>query len=124
TDALFYEAGFDLIGYHGTPIWDFFKDGHSDSRKGYELRQQYPNPVIAYAGMSPWAFETSREIKEEVDRLVDAGATGLKLYPPRYVNRVTLANPMGDETHAYPMIERAIERGVRAIASHKALPVG
>jgi predicted TIM-barrel fold metal-dependent hydrolase len=122
--TLFFEAGIDLIGYHGTPIWDFFKDGHSDSEKGFVLRREYPNRVIAYAGMNPWGFETAREIRAEVDRLADAGATGLKLYAARYVNGATLANPMDDEKHAYPMIERAIERGIRAIASHKALPVG
>lgn len=123
-DALFYESGIDLIGYHGTPIYDFFKDGHSANHKGFELRKEYPNRVIAYGAINPWAFDTADEIKREVDRLVDAGATGLKIYAARYIDRRTVPNPLDDEKYSFPMIERAIERGVKVIGSHKAIPIG
>lgn len=123
-DALFYETGIDLISHHGTPIFDFFKDGHSDTEKGFELLAEYPNRIIAYAAINPWAFDSAQEIRQEVDRLADRGATGLKLYAARYYNGATLPNRMDDEKHAYPMIERALERGVRVIASHKAIPIG
>jgi uncharacterized protein len=123
-DTLFFEAGIDLICHHGTPIWDFFKDGHADTEKGFELRDAYPGRAMAYGAMNPWAFDDAQAIRDEVDRLVDRGASGLKLYAARYHNGATLPNRMDDETYAYPMIERAIERGVKVIASHKALPIG
>jgi len=123
-DTLFFESNIDLISHHGTPIWDFFKDGHSDTEKGFDLLVEYPTRAVAYGAMNPWAFADARQIGDEVDRLVDRGATGLKLYAARYYNGDTLANRMDDPTYAYPMIERAIERGVKVIASHKALPIG
>ncbi|WP_406462399.1 amidohydrolase family protein [Streptomyces sp. NBC_01622] len=124
SEALFFETGIDFVSYHGTPIFDFFKDGHSATGKGFELLARYPDRVIVYAGINPWAFETAQEIRDEVDRLVDLGATGLKLYAARYERGATLPSRMDDEKHAFPMIERAIERGVRVIASHKAIPIG
>jgi len=123
-EGLFYEAGIDVICHHGTPIYDFFKDGHAATHKGFELLQQYPQRVVAYAAMNPWQYDSAREIRDEVDRLVDLGATGLKIYAARYAGGTTLSNRMDDERYAYPMIERAIERGVKAVASHKAIPIG
>ena len=123
-ETLFFEGGIDLICHHGTPIFDFFKDGHSATFKGFELKARYPTRTVAYGGINPWGFDSAAEIRAEVDRLVDQGATGLKLYGGRYDRGRTLASRMDDEKYAFPMIERAIERGVRAIASHKAIPVG
>lgn len=123
-DALFYETGIDLVSYHGTPIYDFFRDGHSATKKGFELLREYPNRIVVYGAMNPWGLDSASAIRDEVDRLVDQGATGLKLYAARYDRGATLANRMDDDAYAYPMIERAIERGVRVIASHKALPIG
>jgi len=123
-DTLFYEAGVDVICHHGTPIWSFFKDGHAANKKGLELKRAYPQRAVAYAGIDPWELETPEAVRAEVDRLADEGYTGLKLYAARYKDRRTYANPLDDEKLAYPMIEQAIERGIKAIGSHKAIPVG
>lgn len=124
SDALFYETGVDLIGYHGTPIYDFFRDGHSANHKGYELLAKHPGRVIAYGAIDPWSFDSPQQIEEEVDRLAEAGVSGLKLYAARFIDRRTVANPLDDEEVAYPMIERALARGISVVASHKAIPIG
>jgi len=123
-DTLFFESGIDLISHHGTPIFDFWKDGHTATHKGLEMKAKYPSRVIVYAAICPWFFDSEAEIRREVDLHADAGATGLKIYGARYVNGKTIGQRMDDEKYAYPMIEQALERGIKVIASHKAIPAG
>jgi hypothetical protein len=123
-DALFYEVGVDMIAYHGTPIYDFFKDGHSATFKGLDMREKHPTRTIVYGAINPYVFDSAAEIRDEVDRLADAGITGLKIYAARYVDGVTYEHRLDDKALAFPMIERALERGIRTIATHKAVPQG
>ncbi len=123
-DVLFYESGVDLIAYHGTPIYDFFKDGHSATFKGFELREQFPERTVVYAAINPYVFGSASEIHDEVDLLADLGVTGLKIYAARYADGVTYEQRLDDKGFAFPMIERAIERGIHTIATHKAIPQG
>jgi uncharacterized protein len=123
-ETLYFEGGVDLVCHHGTPIHDFFFDGHADTEKGFELKKRFPGRSLAYGAINPFVLDDAAAIRREVDRLVDAGSDGLKLYAGRYVGGKTYAQRLDDEKHAYPMIERALERGVRAIATHKAVPLG
>jgi hypothetical protein len=91
-EAIFLESDVDLAAYHGTPIFDFYRDGHSDTR------------MEALVG------------EHQVD--------GIKVYAAWYANGKTLPIPLDDPEFGFPFIERAIELGVRVIATHKALPFG
>src|SRR4051812_2359787 len=49
------ETEIDLVVYHGTPIYDLWRDGHSANDKGAELRRRNPGRVMFYAGLNPMA---------------------------------------------------------------------
>jgi hypothetical protein len=124
SDTLFYEAGVDFICHHGTPIYDFFHDGHSANEKGYELQERFGDRVITYAAINPFELDAA-QTRAKVDEFVDEhGTSGLKVYGARYANGKTFDQRLDDPQLAFPMIERAIERGVKVIATHKAIPVG
>lgn len=120
--ALFLESRIDLIAYHGTPIFDFWMDGHSATSKGLELRERNPGRVLVYGACNPFDGEAAiRRLEDLVERdRVD----GIKMYAARYANGKTYAQPLDDHEFGYPFIERAGELGVRVIAVHKALPFG
>jgi predicted TIM-barrel fold metal-dependent hydrolase len=120
--ALFVESRLDLIAYHGTPIFDFWKDGHSATSKGLELRERNPGRVLVYGACNPFDGEAAiRRLESLVERdRVD----GIKMYAARYADGKTYAQPLDDPEYGYPFIERAGELGVRVIAVHKALPFG
>ncbi|WP_236793409.1 amidohydrolase family protein [Amycolatopsis sp. GM8] len=123
-DTLFFEAGVDFIGYHGTPIHDYWHDGHSATAKGYQLKERFPDRSLVYAAFNPFVLDSINEIHDTVDAAAEAGADGLKFYAARYDGGRTFPQRLDDEKYAFPAIERALERGIRVIATHKALPVG
>jgi uncharacterized protein len=121
-EAIFIESGVDLAAYHGTPIYDFYRDGHSDTRKGFEFKKRNPNRALLYGAVNP--LEGSKAIAD-MERLVgDHQVDGIKVYAAWYANGKTLPIPLDDPELGFPFIERAIELGVRVIATHKALPFG
>lgn len=123
-DTLFYEAGVDFICHHGTPIYDFWKDGNTANQKGWDMQRLHPDRVITYAAINPYEL-TADETRDEVDQFVkDRGVSGLKVYAARWSNGRTIDQRLDDEQLAFPMIERAIELGVKSVATHKAIPVG
>jgi uncharacterized protein len=122
--TLFLESGVDLIAYHGTPIHDYWHDGHSATEKGYELKRRFPGRTLVYAAFNPFVLDSVSQIQEAVDAAAEAGADGLKFYAARYDRGRTVSQRLDDERYAFPAIERAIERGIRVVATHKALPVG
>jgi hypothetical protein len=69
-------------------------------------------------------MDSASEIRDCIDRVADEGADGLKIYAARYANGKTYSQRLDDEQHAYPAIERALERGITVIATHKAVPLG
>jgi predicted TIM-barrel fold metal-dependent hydrolase len=123
-DTLFLEAGVDLVSYHGTPIFDYWHDGHSSTAKGYEFKQKHPGRALVYAAFNPFVLDGPNEIRDTVDAAADAGADGLKFYAARYDGGKTFPQRLDDEKYAFPAIERALERGINVVATHKALPVG
>ena len=116
------EAGVDLAAYHGTPIWDFYKDGHSDTEKGFELRSRNPDRVLVYGALNP--FEGKKAL-DDLDYLVkEKGIDGIKVYAASYKDGLTYSQRLDDRTFGYPLIEKALSLGVRVIATHKAMPFG
>jgi predicted TIM-barrel fold metal-dependent hydrolase len=116
------ETPIDFACYHGTPIWDYFYDGHIAFEKGIPLQAKHPNRIILYGPVNP--LETQKAI-EEMERMVDEhGIRGIKLYPAQYYRGRTIPHRLDDPLLGHPLIERAIELGVTSIAVHKAAPFG
>lgn len=119
--ALFAESQTDACVYHGVPTYGMFVDGGSPLWVGRELRERYPGRVLLYGPVSPW----QEGAVEEVDRLVEEeGVAGLKLYPMDLVDGEAREFRMDDPEAAYPVFERALEKGLRSVAIHKAIPLG
>jgi predicted TIM-barrel fold metal-dependent hydrolase len=121
SDTLFFEAGVDMICHHGTPIWDFYKDGHSNTEKGFVLREQYPNRTLTYGAIDPFSGD---RWKEDIEYLAERGVNGLKVYAARYEDGRTIDQRLDDPELGYPFIERALELGINVIATHKGIPFG
>lgn len=115
------ETDVDLVVYHGLLLDDYFRDGLSPLAKGVELRDRAPDRVVLYGPINP--LELDRALAE-IDRLADLGVLGLKLYPARYYNGRSIPVRLDDDSYAVPVIERAIARGIKTIAVHKAMPFG
>jgi predicted TIM-barrel fold metal-dependent hydrolase len=119
--TLFAESRTDVAVYHEVPIFGLFEDGGSPIWVGKDMRERWPGRVLIYGGVSPWQDGAV----ERVDQLVDEhGVVGLKLYPLDLVEGEAKTLKMSDPEIAFPIFERARERGIKTIAIHKALPLG
>lgn len=119
--SLFAESHTDVGVYHEVPIFGLFEDGGSPLWVGKEMRERWPGRVLIYGGISPWQDGAV----ERVDQLVEEhGVVGIKLYPLDLVEGESKTLDMSDPEVAFPIFERARERGIKTIAIHKALPLG
>ncbi len=116
------ESPVDLVVNHTLRLDSMFHDGLCSHAKNVEAARRWPQRVISYVGVDPTAgLETClRELDQQLDELPDA--VGLKLYPDQVSPYRTWR--MDDPDLAYPLFERARERGLRSVAVHKALPNG
>jgi predicted TIM-barrel fold metal-dependent hydrolase len=116
------ETPIDFACYHGTPIWDYFFDGHIAFDKGLPLRDKHPNRVILYGPVNPLA---TQEAVEDMERMVaEHDIRGIKLYPAQFYRGRTIEHRLDDPQFGFPLIERAVELGIKSVAVHKALPFG
>jgi hypothetical protein len=121
-EALFLESPIDLVAYHGTPIYDFYKDGHSATDKGYTMKERSPDRVLVYGGINPYE---GQKALDEMERMVsEHGVNGLKVYAATYANGRTTEVALDNPELGYPFIEKALSLGVKVIATHKAIPFG
>jgi predicted TIM-barrel fold metal-dependent hydrolase len=103
------------------PLFGALKDGGSPLWVGERMRELWPGRVVLYGGVSPWQDGAV----ERVDELVqEHGVRGLKLYPMDFVSGEIEKLDMGDPEVAFPIFERAEQRGLKTVAVHKALPLG
>jgi predicted TIM-barrel fold metal-dependent hydrolase len=119
--ALFGESQTDMAIYHGTPLYGIFKDGGSPLAVGREMRRRWPSRVALYGPVSPWqpnALEVIDQLVEE-DKVI-----GIKMYPLDLVDGEIKSYRLDDPEIAFPLIEHARKRGIRIIATHKAIPQG
>jgi uncharacterized protein len=121
-EAIFLESNVDLAAYHGTPIFDFYRDGHSDTRKGFEFKRRNPGRALVYGAVNP--LEGAKAITDMEALVQEHQVDGIKVYAAWYAYGKTLPIPLDDPEFGFPFIERAIELGVKVIATHKALPFG
>jgi predicted TIM-barrel fold metal-dependent hydrolase len=88
---------------------------------GEEMRERWPGRVLLYGGISPWQDGAV----ERVDELVDEHrVVGIKLYPLDIVDGESKPLDLSDPEVAFPIFERAQQRGVKSVAIHKAIPLG
>jgi len=119
--ALFEESQNDAAVYHGVPAYGIWKEGGSPMRVGRALRDRHPGRVFLYGPVSP----LQPDAVEQVDRAVEEdGVAGIKLYPMDVVEGRSQGWRMDDPEVAFPVFERARQRGIRNIAIHKAIPFG
>jgi predicted TIM-barrel fold metal-dependent hydrolase len=118
---LFVESDYDFACHHVTPI-NAFKDGGSGIEKAREARERWPGRFQVYAGVDPVFPERALEsLEQQVEELKPVG---LKLYPNSYSVDGVLGWHMDDPEIAFPLFQRAQELGLKAIAIHKAIPLG
>ena len=121
-EILFLESPIDLVVYHGTPIYDFYKDGHSATSKGFELRDMARGRVLVYAGLNPY---DGKKALDEMERLhKEHGIDGVKVYAATYAGGHTTEVALDDPKLGFPFVEKALELGIRVISTHKAIPFG
>ena len=120
-EALFVESGVDLACYHGTPIYDFYRDGHSATHKGLAWKAREPDRVLVYGDANPMEGAAALRRLEE---LAEQGVVGIKVYAASFYQGRTLPQPLDDPEFGYPFIEKALDLGLRVIATHKAIPFG
>lgn len=119
--AMFGESPTDICVYHEVPLFGTYKNGMSPISTGLEMRRRYPGRVLLYGAVSPWMDDPVAT----VDRLVDEhGVVGLKLYPMDLYEGKMKPYRYDDPEVAYPIYQRAVERGLKVVAVHKALPLG
>lgn len=121
-EALFLESPVDLAVYHGTPIYDFYKDGLSAISKGYEMRKRTPHRVLVYGPVNPLE---GKKALADMERLVkEHQVNGIKIYAANYSKGHSYPVALDDPEFGFPFIEKAIDLGVKVIAIHKAAPLG
>jgi uncharacterized protein len=118
---LFVESDYDFACHHVTPI-NAFKDGGCSVAKAKEAREKWPNRFQVYAGVDPMFPEKALDsLHQQVEELKPVG---LKLYPNSYAADGVVGWHMDDPELAFPVFQRARDLGLKAIAIHKAIPLG
>jgi len=119
--ALFAESQTDMCIYHGVSLWGIFRDGGSPLSVGRAMRERWPNRVAMYGPVSPW----QPDAVDVIDRLVDEDKViGIKMYPMDLIDGQIHSYRLDDPKVAFPIIEHARKRGIKIIATHKAVPQG
>lgn len=119
-DILFKETPTDIAVSHTLPLY-CYKDGMCSVEKSAEFVQRWPNRFRAYAAVDPLRGDAIAELDRQVELF---GPIGLKVYPTSW-NGTTISQwKMNDPKVAFPIYERALRHGIKAIAVHKAVPLG
>jgi predicted TIM-barrel fold metal-dependent hydrolase len=118
----FLESYTDIAAYHVVPIRAYY-DGICSVEKGLEAKERWPDRFVFYVGVDPMEGKKAIEdLEEQVERYGDP--VGLKLYPNSWVGEEVTGWLMNDPEIAFPVFERAQQLGIKAVAIHKALPLG
>jgi len=118
---LYVESDYDYACHHVIPI-NAFKDGGVSIQKAREIRARWPNRFQVYAGVDPiFPDQALDSLDEQVEEL---NPIGLKLYPNSYSADGVVGWHMDDPEIAFPIFERALYLGLKAVAIHKAIPLG
>jgi predicted TIM-barrel fold metal-dependent hydrolase len=118
----FHESDVDLLVYHVLRLDSLFADGLCSVDKAVELHRRWPQRTIVYLGLDP-TLGLQRSL-EDLDLQAELlpGAVGVKLYPDQLQPYRTFA--MDDPELMFPLYQRVLDRGLKVVAVHKALPNG
>lgn len=123
SDTLFRESDVDIAVNHHLPLYSWFHDGWVGRHKNVEIAQRWPDRYLLYAGVDPTQGVAaclqllSEQVGECPERFV-----GLKLYPAQVAPFRHYR--LDDLQLMSPIYERILELGFRAVAIHKAAPMG
>jgi predicted TIM-barrel fold metal-dependent hydrolase len=117
--ALFLESDVDFAVIHSLPNLGFCREHVTDPDRAAAFRDRHPDRFLLYATVdTPIADGAIAQLERQVRELrVD----GLKLYPAFFYDGIGEGWRLDGEDFSTPLIEAAIDMGIRNIAIHKAL---
>jgi predicted TIM-barrel fold metal-dependent hydrolase len=120
--SLFLESDCDMAATHTLRLDSYFLDGLCARKKTVEAVKRWPQRFVGYVGVDPTSGldVALREFDEQMDEM--PGAVGLKLYPAQ-IDPIRSWR-MDDPKLAFPLFQRAVDRGIKVVAIHKAAPLG
>ena len=119
--VLFEESDTDFAMVQTVPLMKLFKEGMSPGRLGYALTQSNPGRYFFCGGVDP-LHKGVQAALDEMDRQHEEwGAVSFKFYQAQDIRTAWRAD---DEELAYPLWEKAIKLGIKAVQFHKGLPLG
>ncbi|HMC04857.1 MAG TPA: amidohydrolase family protein [Actinomycetota bacterium] len=121
TEAIFAESPVDLAIIHALPNLGFTKGGVTDPGRMAALRDRYPGRYLLYATVDTPVTGTA--IAQLEAQVRDYGVDGLKLYPAFFYDGDGHGWRLDGPDFATPLLEAAVELGIRNVAVHKAVPV-
>ncbi len=117
-NCLFAESQTDLAVYHEVPLFGFVNDGGSPMSIGRAAADLAPDRFLFYGAVRP--YDTANAI-DKIDRqLEEPGIIGLKMYPNDVWEGEVKRFRLDDEELAYPILQHAVDRGIKTVAIHKA----
>ena len=119
-NILFKETATDIAVSHTLPLY-CYKDGMCSVEKSAEFVRRWPDRFRAYAAVDPLRGDALAELDRQVALLTPIG---LKVYPTSWNGSTISQWKMSDPKVAFPIYERALKHGIKAIAVHKAVPLG
>ncbi len=120
-ETMILESDTDMVSMHSLPIFDAFHDGGAGADKGAYLKKTYPERVLWYAGVD--MFEPEKAL-DDAKMFIEQGCDGIKFYPSRYVEGRTESWLMDDQEIVFPVLQAAVDGGLKNVAMHKVLPIG
>jgi uncharacterized protein len=119
--VLFEESDTDFAMVQTIPLFSLFKDGLAPGQASYELARTNPDRFFFCGGVDPIHQGVSGAVEEMERQVKEWGAVSFKFYQAQDMRRWWRAD---DEQLAYPLWEKAVELGVKAVQFHKGLPLG
>lgn len=122
-NVAFLEGGVDLAAYHVLPIMAF-RDGACSIEKAVEAKRRWPHRFAFYIGVDALTGKRALDEMERQYALLDGDVVGVKLYPNSWLGDEIKGWLMDDPEIGFPIFEKARQMGLRAVAVHKAMPLG
>jgi uncharacterized protein len=117
--AEFVESPVDLAVIHALPGLGFAKEHVTAPRRAAAFRNRHPDRFKVYATVdTPVLDDAIAQLRHQV---IELGVDGLKLYPAFFYDGIGQGWRLDGDAFATPLLEAAIEMGIKHVAIHKAL---